>query len=261
MKIQIKSDLHKETRPHAYRVSDANRKPLMHPDADVLVLAGDISDYLYRFSLYHELTRIDRPVIYVPGNHEYYRADHVRFVLPELRALYEGTNVRVLDRDFVNINGVVFIGATLWTNLSNPLDAQLANGYLSDFRVSGLSTEWYTNEHHHSVKFLDQALELHSHIKKRVVVTHHAPSSLSIHPRYQGNAANVCFQTDLSELILKHQPPVWIHGHTHDPFDYTIGDTRVICNPKGYPGEKAQTRLSDYPPPSLFYNEDLIIEV
>jgi|HigsolmetaAR202D_1030399.scaffolds.fasta_scaffold09905_5 Predicted phosphoesterases, related to the Icc protein len=260
MKIQIKSDLHKETRPQAYRAQDGNSKSIMHPDADILILAGDITDYANRFALYHELTRFDRPILYVPGNHEYYRADHVRFVLPELKALYKGTNVTVLDRDFVNIRGVAFIGATLWTNLTDPLKAESARNSLNDFRVPGLDPGWYTMQHIEAVKFLKQALELHSHLK-RVVITHHAPSHLSIHPRYVNNQLNCCFVSNQSDLMLDYEPQLWVHGHTHDPFDYNIGKTRVICNPKGYPGEKAQTRLSDPEPPTLIYNEDLIVEI
>lgn len=261
MKIQVKSDLHKETRPQTYRVQDENRKSIMSPDADVLVLAGDITDYADRFSLYYELTHLgDRRVIYVPGNHEYYRADHVRFVLPEILALYKGTNVTVLDRDFINIGGVAFIGATLWSDLSNPLNALAARNFLNDFRVSGLTTDWYNAQHVEAVKFLRQALLLHQHLKT-VVITHHSPSYRSVHRRYAGDQMNCCFCTDQFELMFDFEPALWIHGHTHDPFDYNVGKTRVICNPKGYPGEKARTKLTDPETPTLFYNDDLIIEV
>lgn len=263
MKIQIKSDLHKETRPQAYRVQDLNRKSIMSPDADVLVLAGDITNYPDRFSLYHELTKLgDRRVIYVPGNHEYYQADHVKYVKPEILALYDNTNVTVLDRQYVTIDDVVFIGATLWTDLSNPLNAQLAFGYLNDFRIPGLTTDWYNNEHQKSVAYLRDCLRQTGPDQKIVVVTHHGPSPLSCHPRYKGDAANCGFHTDLSDLILAHQPQIWIHGHTHDPFDYMIENTRIICNPKGYPGEHNQTRLYDPKAPRpLEYNDDLVIEL
>lgn len=260
MKIQVKSDLHKETRPGQYRLTDKTRKSLVNPEADLLILAGDITDFRERFALHHELLRLGRPVLYIPGNHEYYRADNVSMVMPELRAMYGGTNVKVMDRDYVILGDYVFIGATFWTDLTNPLDRQVAQGFLNDFRVPGLSTDWYCDQHLLSLGWLKGALARFFG-KKVVVITHHCPSPLSVHPRFKGDAANCCFVTDQSSLMMQEGAPLlWIHGHTHDSFDYRLGNTRVVCNPKGYPGERAQTKLSDeypYPP----FTDDLLIDL
>ena len=81
--------------------------------------------------------------------------------------------------------------------------------------------------------------------KKFVVVGHHTPSTFSIHPKYRGHTLmNGAYSSDLSELMLD-RPCIklWVHGHTHDPFDYTIGETRVVCNPRGYIGHEEQAKL------------------
>jgi Icc-related predicted phosphoesterase len=255
MKIQIKSDLHKETRPHQFRASNPKHKPIMSPDADVLVLAGDITNYIQRFSLHYELMQLDgRPVIYVPGNHEYYMCDLANNVVPEIRAMYEDTHVHVLDRDSVEIDGVEFIGATLWSDLRSPVDALAAKGFLNDFRMPGLTTDWYNKQHQRSVEYLESTLKLLKHCPKRVVVTHHSPSYQSCPERYKGSGMNCCFHTDLGYMMHEDwSPQVWIHGHTHDPCEYQLGNTRVICNPKGYPNEHHGGDDA--------FNDDLIIEI
>jgi hypothetical protein len=80
-----------------------------------------------------------------------------------------------------------------------------------------------------------------------VVVTHHAPSKASIKPRYQGDhLMNGGYSSDLSEFILDNpQIKVWTHGHTHDHFDYMIGSTRILCNPRGYAGYEERSQEFD----------------
>ncbi len=256
MKIQVHSDLHRESRLDYYRVYNPVHRPLSKEETDVIVLAGDITNFPGRFALHHELTRVEKPIIYVPGNHEYYGTSDVRLVVPELKELYRGTNVHVLDRDAVTIGDVTFIGATLWSDLSNPLNARVVYNYLNDFRVHGLTLDWYQNQHVESRTYIQKALKVfYGNGKKRVVVTHHGCHPGSTHPRYEGHPANAGFITDLSEIILAEQPELWIHGHVHDPFDYMVEDTRIIVNPKGYPGE-AKKRTDSSP-----YNERLIVEI
>jgi len=71
-----------------------------------------------------------------------------------------------------------------------------------------------------------------------VVCGHHAPSTLSTHPRYKDERImNGAYSSDLSEFIMdRPQIKLWTHGHTHEPFDYMLGDTRIVCNPRGYIG-------------------------
>jgi len=72
--------------------------------------------------------------------------------------------------------------------------------------------------------------------KKFVVVGHHAPSKQSTHPRYKDEElVNGAYSSDLNDFIIDHpQIKLWTHGHTHEDFDYKIGSTRVVCNPRGY---------------------------
>jgi len=67
-----------------------------------------------------------------------------------------------------------------------------------------------------------------------VVVTHHAPSIQSIVDRYRADPVSAAFASNMDDFILEHQPRLWIHGHTHESFDYEIGKNRVVCNPRGY---------------------------
>ena len=78
-----------------------------------------------------------------------------------------------------------------------------------------------------------------------VVVTHHAPHPNSVHPRFVGNDASPGFVSDLSDLIARHGPELWVHGHTHDGCDYVVGGTRVVCNPKGYGPRSAGGRIEN----------------
>lgn len=257
MKIQIKSDLHKETRPDQYRANRSESdKRIFHPDADVLVLAGDITNWSYRFNLHHELRDEDRPIIYVPGNHEYYRAPNAGLVVPELKAVFEGTSVQVLDRDYWYVGNVKFIGATMWSDIPEELQDR-ANLFLNDFRTQGLTTEWYADQHAQSVDWIEERLKASAANFKRVVVTHHSPSFRSCHPRFENDSMNVCFHSNQHHLMSEDwAPQLWIHGHTHDACDYVQGNTRVICNPKGYPNEHPIYREGELP-----YNDDLIIEI
>jgi predicted phosphodiesterase len=256
MKIQIKSDLHKETRPDQYTAKKGNEKHIFNENADLLVLAGDITNWAFRFNLFHELTYSeDRPIIYVPGNHEYYRTPHANMVVPELQALFRNTNVSVLDRGSVIIDGIEFVCATLWSEIY-PEYEDRARIYLNDFRNPGLTTEWYKAQHEMSVDYLETQLKAIPEKGKRVVVTHHSPSFRSSPQKYEGEEMNCCFHTNLHHLMSEDwAPELWIHGHTHDPCDYVQGNTRVVCNPKGYPNEHQYSR-QEFP-----YNDDLIITI
>jgi Icc-related predicted phosphoesterase len=125
------------------------------------------------------------------------------------------------------LDGVRFVGGTLWTNFGGTEYYQnLAQHGMNDFRV--FSTDDALRWHHETVYFLD-TLEPYD---RTVVVTHHAPSFLSVHPKYAGDKLNPAYASNLEHLMTA---PVWIHGHMHDSSDYTVGNTRVLCNPRGYP--------------------------
>lgn len=235
MKIRILSDLHLE-------FSD-RYPPLVWPpmDAEVVVLAGDI-DNGTRAIDWAESTFPASVVLYVPGNHEFYD----REVVTALDALREraarSPNVRLMDNDEWILDGVRFLGTTLWTDFAlygarkSVLAMAAARQYVTDFRAvrhgAGLLTPAQTVVfHRQAVNFLEQKLHT-AYPGPTVVITHHAPHAGSVHPKWGDNLTNAAFVSDLSPLMGKAE--LWIHGHTHDSFDYSVAGTRVVTNPMGY---------------------------
>jgi predicted phosphodiesterase len=254
MKVAVCSDLHLEFGP----ISLENTE-----NADVLILSGDILvEASLRFiddpmptqmaisNKYHtfmqECSERFPHVIYIAGNHEHYHGDfgHTIRNLRDKFAYLD--NVHILDKTTFKLNEYVFVGGTLWTDMNNedPITLHAMKSMMNDFRLV------MNNKHNQPVKFLpEDAVEDHRMMMdfirvcieclpthKFVVVGHHAPSRLSTHPRYKDEQVmNGGYSSELSEFILDHpQIKLWTHGHTHEPFDYMIGDTRIVCNPRGY---------------------------
>jgi len=207
MKIGILSDLHMSSvRPWDFE-----------PEDDVFyICAGDITE---EHDMRHDwIQRHKDHMFAINGNHDYYDGHFTD-------AIY-GTKTH-------EVNGIKIAGATLWTDLSNPLDWLVYAGALIDKRyIADMTHERMIETHNAHKEFL-----LKSYAD--IIVSHHTPSRRSIHERYQGDSVNVCFANDLDKDIftMDKQPKLWIHGHTHDRFDYIIGETRVICHPRGYKGE------------------------
>lgn len=234
MKLNILSDLH------------LSRGALDRPcnDADVVVLAGDLgrpaaaAEWALGF---------DKPVLYVLGNHEFYGGS-IDGTIDEFRRLVEGSHVRLLESSQTVIDGVRFLGATLWTDFkllgegAEQAEAvATATRLLHDFQrvrrhesseaifTPGDSAELFAA---HSA-WLDTQLD-EPFAGPTVVITHHAPSRQSIHPRFAGSLLNPCFVSDAEWLLSAGRAQLWIHGHLHDSFDYPVNGTRVVCNPRGY---------------------------
>jgi len=237
MRIRILSDLHNEL--------DRFDPPAV--DADVVVLAGDIGSGTKAIYWARE-TFPDRPVVFVAGNHEYYNDNLSRTAL-QMRWAAEDTNVHVLDNHEVVIDGVRFLGATLWTDfelfggdMNRAHALAIAKQYMSDFScITHGTTGWFTPWqsvllHNQSVAWLRKKLS-EPFDGSTVVVTHHAPHRNSIHPRFAKTIVTAAFVSDLEHLLGFSK--LWIHGHVHDAFDYVVADTRVICNPRGYNGERS----------------------
>ncbi len=150
-------------------------------------------------------------------------------------------NVHFLENESVDINGVLFIGATLWTDFLGKdfFKMQYARKNMNDFVVikkadgTRLMPEETVDLFQESKQFIFEKLAA-AEEKKTVVVTHHGVSPLSIHERFRGDSLNCAFMTDLSSEIIDHGPDLWVHGHTHNSFDYSLGKTRVVVNPYGY---------------------------
>ena len=225
MRLHVLSDLHLEF---------ADLDPPA-TGADVVVLAGDIAVGLDGIDW--AIERFRAPVVYVPGNHEYYHHDLA--LLDLMRARARGTHVHVLDEESVVLGGVTFLGATLWTDFELFGDAQTAfdraREQLPDFRVirdgrQPLSPERSAALHRRARAWLAQALA--NSAADTVVVTHHAPHRGSLADRFATSPLSPAFISDLDALMGR--APLWIHGHTHTSFDYAVHATRVVCNPRGY---------------------------
>jgi len=260
MKINVISDLHLDF------------ADLTLPGGDVLILSGDICearhlkrdmynpdmvllpneradqrpDRYYRF--FEEECSKYREVVMVMGNHEHYGFNyqktyaHIAANLP--------ANVTLLENQTHTIDDVVFVGATLWTDM-NKMDALTMyhmRGAMNDYRqitmfnevknvYHRLNPERTVADHFKSRQFILDTVTADAS-KKYVVVTHHAPTKSSIKPKYAGDTLmNGAYSSDLSEIILDNpQVRLWTHGHTHDTFDYMVGGTRIVCNPRGYKG-------------------------
>jgi hypothetical protein len=159
-----------------------------------------------------------------------------------------------MENEVVEYGDVVFLGATLWTNANNNdhLTLYTLKQSMNDYRVikthnksadiyHKLTPETTVATHVKTVNWFRQTLP-HYADRKVVMVTHHAPSFMSISEQYRGpgdHHMNGGYASDLSELILDHpQVKTWIHGHVHSIHDYTIGDTRVLASPRGYKGHE-----------------------
>ena len=253
MKIQLASDLHLE-------FGDIEIK---NNGADVLILSGDIcvanelvgdweSVKRTRFDNFFErVSKEFKNVVYVFGNHEHYHGDFATSAETIREAFKHLSNVHILDIDSVDIDGVLFVGGTLWTdcNKGDPLTLNALSGMMNDFRIIRNDEKAYIKlkpentvyRHRQTVGYFKTVLADRKD-SKVVVVGHHAPTFNSVHEKYRNDQLiNGGYASDLSEFILDNpQIVLWTHGHMHDPCDYMVGTTRVVCNPRGYAGHDAQ---------------------
>ena len=267
MKVRLYSDLHNE-----FSLFDV---PVMKDEhLQILILAGDIGiakagqrqntiiDFL------EELSPRFHKILYVLGNHEFYGCDYSTVH----NTLYEETdhlkNVVILQDSFVRINDVIFVGATLWTDFKSG-DSFVMNEAtrgMNDYRAikdhrSGyrkLSPETILMEHYNSKDYIFH-IASENRDSKIVMITHHAISYGSVAMMYRSSSydmiMNYNFFSDLDEEILANDNIVLaVHGHTHTSFDYKIGNTRVVCNPRGY-------ETYNRPIENRFFNKELIIKI
>ena len=267
MKIAVCSDLHLEFGPISLENTDNAEvlilsgdicvaKDLREKDSYIIKGENDKSNKIHKF--FQECCARFPSVIYIAGNHEHYHGDFAKSIGSIRDRLGYLVNLHVLDKESVLINDVMFIGGTLWTDMNKEDGITLYHmkTMMNDFMCvnNGNRTTYYRDEdgnsHSRVARFTpDDAVEDHKkmleyvkimvegkHDQKFVVVGHHSPSKASTHPRYaKEQIMNGGYSSDLSEFILNHpQIKLWTHGHTHEEFDYMIGSTRIICNPRGY---------------------------
>ena len=244
VRIQIYSDLHLEFAPFVPPPSDA----------DAIVLAGDIGNGAAGIDWARETFR--GPVLYLAGNHEYYEGEF-EAVQEAMGAAARKLAVELLDCSEVVLDGVRFLGCTLWTDYSlapqkeRPAVIEAARKLNPDYQLIRCGSRPFAPEDAIALCSRHRAWLVGALATpfpgKTVVVTHFAPHPRSIAPGYVGHRANPGFVVDLEETMGS--AALWIHGHTHTFFDYRAGGARVICNPRGYPGE------------ATGFRPDLIVEI
>lgn len=262
MQIRILSDLHTEFDGiHRWMPPKIENQETM-----TLVLAGDIASSRMNHLTAQWLDNVcahHKHVVYVPGNHEFYHGqiqkvnEHLHEIANEI------DNLHFLTRETVVLDGVRFIGATLWTDLDNdPINDVLAPQMMNDFQLiryedSLFMPHMWRFEHAEDRRFI--AGEIGKQFDgPTVVVTHHLPSFKSIHPKFEKSQFNMCYASNLESLMWYNKIDVWFHGHTHESMDYVVGDeihsTRVVCNPRGYnSGDPSDLNRT--------FNPSLVIEV
>ena len=244
-RIKICSDLHLECCENNHGIPDLG-------SGEVLILGGDIlcARHFKTSGNLHQVYKdflnkcIDNfeYVLYIKGNHEHYglNYDKTHNILKENIP----KQIHLLENDYVKIKDTIFLGCTLWTDFrnENALEMMEAQNCMNDYKVIRIGSNYRKMNpddtlgfHKKSKLFLQQKLEQFKDTKTWVL-THHAPSYQSVHPKYRSSGiANGAYVSDLDDLILNNpQIKYFSHGHTHESMDYVIGDCRVVCNPRGY---------------------------
>ena len=218
--------------------------------ADAYVAAGDLFDdgRLSARWCAELAQRSGRPVIFTPGNHDFYGA-RISVRLQEMARICRAGGVTLLQNRSVVLNGVRFVGGTAWTDFAldgagfQGLARHAARNMIQDFSAifvgdgtgagEMLSPEYTERMHRRTLRALDRGLE-DAYEEPVVVVTHHAPSRRSISSSFQKSALNPAFASSLDDKVGWSNARVWVHGHVHHSVDYELGATRVLCNPRGY---------------------------
>lgn len=252
MKIWTISDL------HLWDLSYGDK--IRPPAADLCIVAGDVCDDIESTMAWlGRVIRPHMPVMYVLGNHDFFDTS-VSKCKADARRLAEESRIILLDDNVVVGGGVRFVGGTLWTDFelfhdrvqgdlevtrrrrAREMAMDFANDNMPEYRES----YWVLDEdmvrhlapqdtyamHLATKAFLKETLA-RPFDGPTVVVSHHCPHPNSLKDDFAGSVLNPAFGSDLSDIIEVYQPDVWLHGHTHVSFDYQVGKTRVVCNPRG----------------------------
>ena len=264
MRIQIISDLHLEFQKELPDIQNAG--------ADLLILGGDIcvADHLHsnptagrsdliqkgwyandaiRFRRFLDHCSRNWPqVIYVMGNHEHYHGRWYRTEATLRKEMEHWPNIVLMEQDKMELDGIVFLGATLWSSLNDgdPLTVLSVKDMMNDYRqITEKNGDNYHKlrplttlaKHRETVEWL--RIQLAEDKRPTVVVTHHCPSWQSVHPQYAMHTImNGAFSSNLEDIMMDNDHiKLWTFGHTHWAHRYQINQAQCICNPHGYPGE------------------------
>jgi predicted phosphodiesterase len=259
MRLLILSDLHRnQWREHAVSIDTGASRP------DLVILAGDIDSGARGVDWAGE-SFPGLPVLYVYGNHEAYGSSVPALQGELAAACARWPNVHLLDCGEFRLPGVRFLGAPLWTDFRLFGDVQRLSAmraserFLNDYTSISVpeqpprrlraedTAQWHAAQRAWLQARLDEPFD-----GKTVVITHMAPSLASVAQRYATDPVSAAYASNLEELVRK--ADLWVHGHTHDSFDYRIGECRVLCNPDGYRLSGGRRENADFDP-------ELVIEV
>jgi predicted phosphodiesterase len=268
MKVALASDVHLEFGPISLENTEGADVLILSGDICVAkdVMDRDVNGIFDRFdrsstihTFFQECCERFPQVVYVMGNHEHYHGDYNDTVTVLRNRLGYLVNLHILDKQMVQLGGVSFIGGTLWTDMNkeDPITLRAMSDMMNDFRCvenGGKSMRYFNDsdgvtrgrkarftpddaviDHKAMIEYIRLMIE-GKFDQSFIVVGHHSPSKLSTKPQYEDEVImNGGYSSDLSEFILDHpQIKLWTHGHTHHKFDYMIGSTRIVCNPRGY---------------------------
>lgn len=261
MRIALYSDLHLEEVPHRRGTLAWEPPPL---DVDVVILAGDIgsqtSGIQWAAAAFRQWPAVPE-IIYVAGNHEYYGA-HIRRLTAELRSTAARLGIHFLEKDAIEIGGVRFLGATLWTDfqLYGSGESAANSQAVAKRRIDDYSTIFAAGKRFiepsdmirlnmAACKFLARELEKPCD-GKTVVVTHFAPHSGCVPKRFEGDALAPYLAVDMTSLMRKHSITLWAFGHTHYNVDFVADGCRILSNQCGYLARRCHD-----------FRENLVIEL
>lgn len=272
MKIALASDVHLEFGP--LEIKNEQNADVLILSGDIIT-AAQLDPYdphkilgeYHKSNVWHDFFEnccAQFPnVVYIMGNHEHYNGDFAKTESIIRERLWYLENLHFLEKQMVALGDFIFYGGTLWTDMNkeDPNTMYHVQFRMNDYRVlnsnnetsfrdedgnfqtrlSRLTPEDTVVEHKAFLAGLKECLEIHKD-QQFVVVGHHSPSKTSTKPQYENDVLlNGAYSSDLSEFILEHpQIKMWTHGHTHHNFDYMIGSTRIVCNPRGYIGYERQ---------------------
>lgn len=212
--------------------------------ADVIVVPGDVMGKGHGIRALREMWP-DKVIVTVSGNHEHYGNEMNKNIF-EMREAAKERGIHFLENDEVIIDGIRFLGCTLWTDFMLYgrekrhyclINAQQCLNDFRNIRTNGGKWNFRPLDsveiHNESLKWLQQKID-ETFDGPTIIVTHHAPSYKSVVPRFQDDLLSACFASNLDHVMDGAKIDLWVHGHMHDSIDYVINGTRVICNPRGY---------------------------
>ena len=257
--IRLISDLHLE-----FSAFSLERMP--EDEETLLVLAGDVAAYNGGVLFIHLQCRHFASVLYVLGNHEHYNGNF-QLTEREIEAALESYNLSHLvtvagGATKIEFDGLRILAGTLWTDLNNDnvLTHATVSSYLNDYKVisngsAKLTTEDTYSEFQKTISQFDTWLK-EDYSGKTVIVTHHMPSDKAVAFTFKNDYhMNGGFRSDLDSFIEKYAPSMWLFGHTHSNCDIMVSQTRLLCNPRGYPRRSGNYENLDFNP-NLIINLD-----